>query len=358
MADTCEERWQTSKSTVLERNMHMFNNPVMSDIKFVFPDHDKQSIPAHKYVLATSSPVFFAMFYGELRETKETIEIRESDPDIFLQFLCFLYCDEVTYQDENNAIQLWYLADKYDVPSLVTKCLDFLDGAIKPLNAFDIIPHARKLNTEKLEESCWEVIDYNAQDIIDDNSFSELSHELLLEFVKRSSLRIDELSLFKAVDRWATKRCADETKAVNGASKRSLLGEDLVEHIRFQAMSPQEFSNVVITSDLLSKDEIIDVLRTLSSVSFSRRFKFSSYPRTQRDVSIDSCALGTEYGPYSHYRSHLPTPEGGYREKGVLTIMVRKFISLCGVTITRRVFFPKGESPVRLVSVSLANAKL
>ena len=46
--------------------MHMFNNPVMSDIKFVFPDHDKQSIPAHKYVLATSSPVFFAMFYGEL----------------------------------------------------------------------------------------------------------------------------------------------------------------------------------------------------------------------------------------------------------------------------------------------------
>ena len=353
MADTCEERWQTSKSTVLERNMHMFNNPVMSDIKFVFPDHDKQSIPAHKYVLATSSPVFFAMFYGELRETKETIEIRESDPDIFLQFLCFLYCDEVTYQDENNAIQLWYLADKYDVSSLVTKCLDFLDGAIKPLNAFDIIPHARKLNTEKLEESCWEVIDYNAQDIIDDNSFSELSHELLLEFVKRSSLRIDELSLFKAVDRWATKRCADETKAVNGASKRSLLGEDLVEHIRFQAMSPQEFSNVVITSDLLSKDEIIDVLRTLSSVSFSRRFKFSSYPRTQRDVSIDSCALGTEYGPYSHYRSHLPTPEGGYREKGVLTFMVRKFISLCGVTIIRRVFSPEGKSLDRLVSVSV-----
>ena len=353
MADTCEERWQTSKSTVLERNMHMFNNPVMSDIKFVFPDHDKQSIPAHKYVLATSSPVFFAMFYGELRETKETIEIRESDPDIFLQFLCFLYCDEVTYQDENNAIQLWYLADKYDVPSLVTKCLDFLDGAIKPLNAFDIIPHARKLNTEKLEESCWEVIDYNAQDIIDDNSFSELSHELLLEFVKRSSLRIDELSLFKAVDRWATKRCADETKAVNGASKRSLLGEDLVEHIRFQAMSPQEFSNVVITSDLLSKDEIIDVLRTLSSVSFSRRFKFSSYPRTQRDVSIDSCALGTEYGPYSHYRSHLPTPEGGYREKGVLTFMVRKFISLCGVTIIRHVFSPEGKSLDRLVSVSV-----
>ena len=85
--------------------MHMLNNPVMSDIKFVFPDHDKQRIPAHKYVLATSSPVFFAMFYGELCEKKETIEIDECDPDIFLQFLCFLYRDCVTIQDENNAIR-------------------------------------------------------------------------------------------------------------------------------------------------------------------------------------------------------------------------------------------------------------
>ncbi|XP_066027231.1 BTB/POZ domain-containing protein 6-like [Pocillopora verrucosa] len=137
MADACENRWQTSKSTVLERNMHMFNNPVMSDIKFVFPDHDKQRIPAHKYVLATSSPMFFAMFYGELREKKETIEIDECDPDIFLQFLCFLYRDCVTIQDENNAIQLLYLADTYDIPSLTTNCVDFLDGAMQPLNAFD-----------------------------------------------------------------------------------------------------------------------------------------------------------------------------------------------------------------------------
>ena len=336
--------------------MHMFNNPVMSDIKFVFPDHDKQSIPAHKYVLATSSPVFFAMFYGELRETKETIEIRESDPDIFLQFLRFLYCDEVTYQDENNAIQLWYLADKYDVPSLATKCLGFLDRVMKPLNAFDIIPHARKLNNEKLENSCWEVIDYNAKEIVDDDSFSELSHELLLEFVKRSSLRIDELSLFEALDRWATKRCADESKSVDGASKRSLLGEDLVKHIRFPAISPQEFSDVVITLDFLSKDEIIDVLRTFSSVSFSRRFNFPPRPRTQRDESIDSCALGTEYDSYVRRRRRPSVTLSticGSMKRGVLTFTVRRNIFLCGVTIIKRVSFSKGESPVCLASVSV-----
>ena len=74
-----------------------------------------------------------------MRGKKETIEIRESDSDIFLQFLRFLYCDEATYGDENNAIQMLYLADKYNAPSLTTNCVDFLKGAMQSLNAFDII---------------------------------------------------------------------------------------------------------------------------------------------------------------------------------------------------------------------------
>lgn len=74
-----------------------------------------------------------------MRGKKETIEIRESYSDIFLQFLRFLYCDEATYGDENNAIQMLYLADKYNAPSLTTNCVDFLKGAMQSLNAFDII---------------------------------------------------------------------------------------------------------------------------------------------------------------------------------------------------------------------------
>ena len=30
----CDQDWQLNKKTVLERNSHMFNNPLMSDIKF------------------------------------------------------------------------------------------------------------------------------------------------------------------------------------------------------------------------------------------------------------------------------------------------------------------------------------
>ena len=41
----------------------MFNNPLMSDILFTCEESDKK-FNAHKYVLATSSSVFYTMFYG------------------------------------------------------------------------------------------------------------------------------------------------------------------------------------------------------------------------------------------------------------------------------------------------------
>ena len=53
----------------------MLNNDRLSDVKFIATksngeSESKQVIPAHKFILAIGSPVFEAMFYGELAETK------------------------------------------------------------------------------------------------------------------------------------------------------------------------------------------------------------------------------------------------------------------------------------------------
>ena len=316
----------------------MFNNPLISDIKFAFPNHDKRIIPAHKYVLAISSPVFFAMFYGELLEKKETVDITDCDPDIFLQFLRYLYCDDVSLQNVNQAICLLYLADKYDVPSLLTKCVNFVDGAMDPLNAFAVIPHARRFRYPGLEDKCWEVIDYNARDIVLSASFLELEHDLLDRFVERSSLRIDhEVSLFRAVGKWAQGRCEEENMVVSGSSKRSLLGEHLVRNIRFSRMSPQEFSDVVIPSEILSKEEIIDVFKQLTSVSVPHDLKFPTVPRAKSDPkSISHHSLGKISLP-NRMRVDLRAEQSesvlNKRKSGVLTFTVNKPVMLYGVNI-------------------------
>lgn len=52
----------------------------------MFSDHI-QIIPAHKYVLATGSSVFYAMFYGGLADNKQEIKVPDVEPSAFLTLL-------------------------------------------------------------------------------------------------------------------------------------------------------------------------------------------------------------------------------------------------------------------------------
>jgi BTB/POZ domain-containing protein 3/6 len=86
--DTGDPNWQATKATVRERNAAMFNNDLMSDIRFVVgSDEQVQTIPAHKFVLATGSSVFYAMFYGGLAENKAEINVPDVEPTAFLTLL-------------------------------------------------------------------------------------------------------------------------------------------------------------------------------------------------------------------------------------------------------------------------------
>lgn len=53
----------------------------------VFFSGHTQVIPAHKYVLATGSSVFYAMFFGGLAECKQEIEVPDVEPSAFLTLL-------------------------------------------------------------------------------------------------------------------------------------------------------------------------------------------------------------------------------------------------------------------------------
>ena len=52
----------------------LFNNPKLSDVRFLVDD---EIVYGHKQTLALGSPVFERMFFGELKEQREVIEIRD-----------------------------------------------------------------------------------------------------------------------------------------------------------------------------------------------------------------------------------------------------------------------------------------
>ena len=86
---TLEQDWQSSKICVRDRNAAMCNNELMADVYFLVSNSgcEPRRFPAHKYVLATGSTVFYAMFYGSLAETRLEIQVPDVEPEAFHKML-------------------------------------------------------------------------------------------------------------------------------------------------------------------------------------------------------------------------------------------------------------------------------
>jgi len=108
MVTAMDPQWQSTKLSVRDRNAVMFNNTLLADVWFSVGSEQLQAqlgqppgqlptdqhqntaqsmpkkIPAHKYVLATSSTVFYAMFYGGVAgdRDKDLIEVPDVEPQV------------------------------------------------------------------------------------------------------------------------------------------------------------------------------------------------------------------------------------------------------------------------------------
>ena len=266
-----EVNWQTKASSVSQRTKFVFNKELLSDFKFIVPvSNDKSEIeskviPAHKFVLAISSPVFYAMFYGQMADTRDSVELPDCDYESLLEFFRFLYSDEVQLTG-SNVMRVLYLAKKYLVPSLADKCGEFLRDNLGPSNVFSILPHAGKFEDKDLENRCWEVIELMGDEAVTSDDFVTVERSLVKSVVNRKRLNIKEIELFKAVDRWAKHKCEEQGLAADGQAKRRIIGEDILREIRFPLMSQKEFVSFVIDSNILNIQEFGDMMKHYNQV--------------------------------------------------------------------------------------------
>ena len=268
-----EENWQTKRPTIKERTTFLFNNELLSDVNFVVSastgesqtKNSKKVIPAHKFVLAISSPVFFAMLCGKMAETSDSIELHDCDYESLLELFRFMYSDEANLSG-SNVMQVLYLAKKYMVPSLADECTKYLRDNLDPSNVFCILPHTQKFEDKDLEDRCWEVIEKQTEEAVTSDEFVTLERSVVESVVKREALSVKEVELFKAVDRWATREIERQKMTPDGDSKRRILGEEIVKAIRFPLMSQKEFLSVVFDSYILTIQEVGDIMKHFNGV--------------------------------------------------------------------------------------------
>ena len=82
-----EQMWQL-KRDVLECNLYMLEKQVECDTTFTFMEPE-ENISAHKYMLISRSPVFFAMLAGPARDKSGKIHIEDINKNCFMEMLRF-----------------------------------------------------------------------------------------------------------------------------------------------------------------------------------------------------------------------------------------------------------------------------
>ncbi len=263
MASNYHDDWQSSKKTVLERNTYMFDNELMSDVSFTC-GKSSRIFHAHKYVLATSSAVFYAMFYGNLAEKESTIRVTDADEESFNEFLRFLYTDDCKITAE-NATGVMYLAKKYLILPLAEKCCNVLKASMKPDNAFLMLEQAVKFDENDLERKCWEIVSSRTQECITTESFCNIGPHTLNALLKKGTLEIEEVHLFTAVLKWVDSECTRQGINIEDdkTARRRILGESVYE-IHFLAMSQGDFARHVAPIGLLTDAEMVSIFLAFS----------------------------------------------------------------------------------------------
>lgn len=230
---------------------------------------NQEIIEANKFVLAISSPVFETMFFGSMEEDKNTFTtVVDIQPDIFREFVKYLYTDEVEFFDLEFAMSLWYCGNKYMVPNFVKKCSNYLKSVLQANNVGKILEFSQLMNDcPTLTDACLNLIRKNIETVMLSPSWIEINQETLFSVLDLDPLNVtSEVKLFEGLECWMKAKC--ECLSVNPANLKIKMGDIInkaFSKIRFLLMTPMEFAKGPARSLFMDQTDIFLLLKRISS---------------------------------------------------------------------------------------------
>ncbi|KAL3109041.1 hypothetical protein niasHT_012603 [Heterodera trifolii] len=191
---------------------------------------------------------------GEGRATKKnSILVPDIEIVAFEAMLTFIYTKHFNGLDANNWLNVLMAADKYNITGLVKECADF---PIEKLpNVFLAYEKALLLNMEDFSLRCLHYIDQNARKLIKSEAFLQIDQNVLCVILERDPMRISEIEIWNAALCWADEQCRQNGIECSAENRREMLGPALF-NIRFPLMQKEEFTKSVVSTNVLTTEEI------------------------------------------------------------------------------------------------------
>lgn len=233
------------------------DSPAFKDVVLVSSDNEEFYV--HSLILRSASPEFSRI----LDENKDIspsnpcrIEFKDCNAITLRCILDCLYEDKTTIEPTQIS-SLIAAARKYNIPVLRSACLSYLTQGVNNENAltlynslFASLPHLDFLMT---------YIRTHATAVFESKAFERLDEKQLIALLKDDNLMICEADVFKAVRRWAARKCANSgALPVTQDNLQSLLA-NVLPHIRFHHMSAQDIATCVSPSRLLPPHQLLEL---------------------------------------------------------------------------------------------------
>ncbi|XP_016051682.1 PREDICTED: kelch-like protein 40 [Miniopterus natalensis] len=158
----------------------------------------EREFQCHRLVLAACSPYFRARFLAEPEGAGE-LRLEEVSPDVVAQVLHYLYTSEISL-DEASVQDLFAAAHRFQIPSLFTICVSFLQKRLCLANCLAVFRLGLLLDCARLAVAARDFICARFSLVVRDADFLGLSADELIAVISSDDLNVEkEEAVFEAV---------------------------------------------------------------------------------------------------------------------------------------------------------------
>lgn len=167
-------------------------------------------------------------------------------------------------------MDIFQCAEQYGVVQLADQCKREIQDSLQcPFDYIDIFRYSKQHQIEFVYKTTLSIIATEFETVVKDKNFMTLTADELTIFLQKAdSILIDELTLFKTLDKWASVQCQLKDKSQSGEEKRQELGP-LLFQVRIPLIPLQTFSDEIVGTGILTNHEQLSLFKYYSGVEKS-----------------------------------------------------------------------------------------
>ena len=268
----------------------LFMNEDYSDVTLIIGN---ERMPGHRVILASSSEYFRALLFGGLKESHEKeVEIKEVESiESFKLLLYYVYTGRISLPSlkEDLLLEVLGLTHKFGFTHLEEQIGFYLRHNLSIRNVCLLYDASMLYGLTSLAKECSSYIDRNALEVMQHESFYQLSPTALKEMIQRDSFCAQEVEVFKAIQDWIKR---------NPGEKESI--PEILSCVRLPLMSLEELINVVRPCEFVSSEGILDAIQSKIEAR-DQDIKYRGFMLPEENVACSKHGAQVLAGELKHY---------------------------------------------------------